>query len=123
MKDYKENEDGSVTLLHEGSILSIKNTRHPSYQTMLSEISAGEATLTTFVDRVDELATINERAWRDGELKRADTELLKVQDGRGKGLTSDWRDYRNGLRDWPEHEYFPMESQRPVFISNKGGPT
>jgi len=90
---------------------------------MLKEIEAGDAELIAFADRTDEFAAIAGRTWRDSELKRADTELLKVQDGRGKGLTSDWRDYRNALRDWPADGNFPNMGSRPTFIeSNKGGP-
>lgn len=63
------------------------------------------------------LASIEERHWRDGELLRADIELSKVQDGRGDGLVSDWRQYRNMLRDWPEHKDFPSSSSRPQFVS------
>ena len=54
---------------------------------------------------------------RDAELNKADIELNKVQDGRGTGLVSDWRDYRNALRDWPEHESFPDSAFRPVFVN------
>lgn len=55
-----------------------------------------------------------ERLWRDGELKRADIELNKVQDGVGVGTVSAWRTYRCLLRDWPENEHFPDASKRPV---------
>ena len=60
----------------------------------------------------------NERIWRDSELAFADIELNKVQDGRGTGLVSDWRDYRNLLRDWPEDENFPDQAFRPVINNN-----
>ena len=55
-----------------------------------------------------------ERAWRDEELKRADIELNKVQDGVGVGVVGDWREYRCLLRDWPEHASFPDSEFRPV---------
>ena len=60
----------------------------------------------------EQLAAI-ERAWRDGELDRADIELNKVQDGMGTGTVSAWREYRCALRNWPEHESFPDSSFRP----------
>ena len=55
-----------------------------------------------------------ERAWRDGELDRADIELNKVQDGMGTGTVSAWREYRCLLRNWPENEFFPDSTKRPV---------
>jgi hypothetical protein len=65
-----------------------------------------------------EVLAKQERSWRNQALKEADIELLKVQDDRGVGLVSDWRDYRNALRDWPENENFPNSEFRP--ISPKG---
>lgn len=62
----------------------------------------------------ERLATA-ERKWRNDELARADIELLKVQDGIGTGNVQDWRDYRNALRDWPEHPEFPNQDYRPKF--------
>ena len=61
----------------------------------------------------EQLAAI-ERAWRDGELDRADIELNKVQDGMGTGTVSAWREYRCLLRNWPENEFFPDSTKRPV---------
>lgn len=61
----------------------------------------------------EQLAT-NERAWRNGELDRADIELNKVQDGMGTGTVSAWREYRCLLRNWPENEFFPDSTKRPV---------
>ena len=55
---------------------------------------------------------LQERIWRNDQLKEADIELLKVQDGRGYGSVGDWRDYRNELRDYPEKEGFP-NCERP----------
>lgn len=56
-----------------------------------------------------------ERFWRDKELKRADIELYKVQDGDVKafGSVSAWRDYRKALRAWPEKAEFPKQEFRP----------
>lgn len=62
---------------------------------------------------LEQLAAI-ERYWRDGELERADIELNKVQDGMGIGTVSVWREYRCALRNWPESEFFPDSSKRPV---------
>ncbi len=61
----------------------------------------------------EQLAAI-ERAWRDDELDRADIELNKVQDGMGTGTVSAWREYRCLLRNWPENEFFPDSTKRPV---------
>lgn len=55
-----------------------------------------------------------EKFWRNAELKRADVELNKVQDGVGTGTVAGWRAYRCALRDWPAHEKFPDEDYRPV---------
>lgn len=61
----------------------------------------------------DEAIIYAERAWRNGELLRADIELNKVQDGSGVGTVSAWREYRNSLRDWPESKDFPSIESRP----------
>lgn len=61
----------------------------------------------------EQLAAI-ERVWRDGELGRADIELNLVQDGMGTGTVSAWREYRCLLRNWPESEFFPDSTKRPV---------
>lgn len=58
-----------------------------------------------------------ERIWRNSELSRADIELLKVQDGDGTGLVSDWRAYRVALRNYPQQEGFP-NCERPKFINS-----
>ncbi|MNE03780.1 hypothetical protein D3C80_962920 [compost metagenome] len=56
-----------------------------------------------------------ERAWRDGELARADKELLKAEDGDGVGEPSQWRLYRKDLRAYPDTEGFPNKPEnRPV---------
>ncbi len=64
-----------------------------------------------------EMAT-DERAWRDAELLRADTELNKVQDGDGTGLVSDWREYRCALRKYPKQPDFP-NGERPKVVITK----
>lgn len=61
----------------------------------------------------EQLASI-ERAWRNSELDRADIELNKVQDGMGTTSVASWREYRCALRNWPENEFFPDSSKRPV---------
>ena len=70
----------------------------------------------------EQLASI-ERAWRNGELDRADIELNKVQDGMGTGTVAQWREYRCALRNWPEHESFPDSAQRPVAPDAPKEPT
>lgn len=53
------------------------------------------------------------RDWRDGELARADIQLLKVEDGMtGLGTQKAWRAYRMALREWPSTDAFP--DTRPV---------
>lgn len=60
------------------------------------------------------LLETEERAWRNTELFRADIELNKVQDGMGTGTVGTWREYRCALRNWPESEFFPDSTKRPV---------
>lgn len=55
-----------------------------------------------------------ERSWRDSELVFADTQIHKIQDGnKTAGRVSEWRQYRNLLREWPASPDFPSKSQRP----------
>ena len=70
---------------------------HRNYFKALEEVEAGLATIEPYV--APDTRPQEERQWRDAELNNADIELNKVQDGRGTGLVSDWRDYRNALRD------------------------
>lgn len=76
---------------------------------------AGEPILRDFSHTKETLA-IEERVWRDAELKRADVELLRVQDGEpdARGTVGEWRNYRKELRAWPEHADFPNRKSRPV---------
>ncbi len=62
-----------------------------------------------------------ERVWRDGELKRADIELNKSQDGDGFGTVKQWRDYRKALRAYPSVEGFPSSGLRPVAPDRRTG--
>lgn len=58
----------------------------------------------------DELnpTVLEARLWRNTELSRSDTQLLKVQDGViGLGTQKAWRTYRCDLRDWPSSDNFP----------------
>lgn len=59
---------------------------------------------------------VNEKLWRNFELKRSDIELNKVQDSDPKstGSVSDWRNYRKALRAWPESVNFPNKDLRPI---------
>jgi len=118
-KVYQETEQGSYQI--DGMCIpKADGNRH--YRLMLSEVKAGEATIKKFNHtakaRADKI--VAERTWRDAELARSDIELNKVQDGRGSGLVSDWRQYRNELRDWPNHFDFPEAHSRPVFTSTEG---
>lgn len=54
-----------------------------------------------------------ERAWRNVELDRADTQLKIAEDGDGVGTVEEWREYRKSLRKWPEHKSFPNTKFRP----------
>ena len=55
-----------------------------------------------------------ERVWRDIELSKADIEINKAEDVAGVFDATDWRDYRQALRDWPEHVDFPDQTKRPI---------
>jgi len=111
MKTYIEKEEA---LLIDNSYIP-KN--HRLYFKALEEVEAGEAVIEPYV--APDTRPEEERQWRDAELDKADVELYKVQDGRGTGLVSDWRNYRNELRDWPEHESFPDSAFRPVFVNTE----
>lgn len=56
-----------------------------------------------------------ERAWRFGELVRADNEIRKHEDGDATATATEqaWREYRVSLRDWPQSAQFPDEAHRP----------
>lgn len=58
---------------------------------------------------------MQERAWRDSELVRADEGLNKVQDSdpKAKGTVSQWREYRKALRVITELPGFPVSHTRP----------
>ena len=109
MKTYLEKKEALVI----GNSYIPKS--HRNYHLALKEVEEGLAVIEPYV--APDTRPQEERAWRDAELARADIELNKVQDGRGTGLVSDWRDYRNVLRDWPEHESFPDSAFRPVFVN------
>lgn len=53
--------------------------------------------------------------WRNTQLKVADVEISKIQDrhSTATGKLSDWRKYRNQLRDWPGNVNFPNIEYRP----------
>jgi hypothetical protein len=113
MKTYVEQKSGGYSI--EGmSIPKAEGNRH--YRQMLEEVDAGEATIQAYDveagDLEDKIAA--ERSWRDSELAKADIELSKVQDGRGNGLVSDWRDYRIELREYPEAKDFPNGTRPSV---------
>ena len=109
MKTYIEKEE---TLVIGNSYIP---KSHRNYRLALEEVEQGLAVIEPYV--APDTRPQEERTWRDAELAKADIELNKVQDGRGTGLVSDWRDYRNALRDWPEHESFPDSAFRPVFVN------
>ncbi|MNQ04615.1 hypothetical protein D3C85_173330 [compost metagenome] len=81
-------------------------------------IKSDEQGLPIAVDNIPSLAALmlDERIWRDSELRRADVELNKVQDSDPKstGSVSDWRLYRKALRAYPEHPEFPSRAARPT---------
>lgn len=112
MNIYKVTKGGRFdTNLASGGVKSLP----PHHRQILeSQVLAGDAEIIEYTLPEGTNEAI-ERAWRDSELAIADIELNKVQDGRGIGLVSDWRDYRNELRNWPEHAGFPNSSYRPTF--------
>jgi hypothetical protein len=63
---------------------------------------------------LEKLASI-ERSWAVRARLEALDELERVQDGHrtGRGLVSQWRAYRNALRDYPEQEGFPDTAVAP----------
>ena len=111
MKTYLEKEEA---LLTDNSYIP---KTHRLYFEALEEVEKGLAVIEPYV--APDTRPQEERQWRDAELARADIELNKVQDGRGTGIDSDWRNYRNALRDWPEHDGFPDSTSRPVFVSTE----
>lgn len=115
MKTYLEQEKGF--LLFEDVYIP-STTSNKDYRLALEEVEQGLATIEPYI--APDTRPQEERQWRDAELAKSDVELYKVQDGRGTGLVSDWRDYRNALRDWPEHESFPEPAFRPFFINTEG---
>lgn len=116
MKTYIEQKSGGYSI--EGmSIPKASGNRH--YRQMLEEVDAGEATIQAYDVEAGELEDkiAAERSWRDSALDKADVELNKVQDDRGTGLVSDWRDYRNELRDYPEAVDFPNGTRPTVTFT------
>ena len=107
MKTYLEKEEALLI----GSSYIPKS--HRLYFEALEEVEEGLATIEPYV--APDTRPQEERQWRDGELAKADIELNKVQDGRGTGSVTDWRKFRNALRDWPQHEKFPDSNFRPEF--------
>lgn len=53
-----------------------------------------------------------ERNWRDQQWHEADVGLMLAQDDNAKavGTVQDWQDYKNALRDWPDHPSISPES-------------
>ena len=110
MKQYQETKDGSLTIDN----MTIPAT-HGLYRIAKEEVAAGEATITPF-DHVaaDAAQAIAEaRAWRDGELAKADIEIYKLEDTGGD--TASYRAYRIALRDWPASQAFPDDASKPTI--------
>ena len=61
-----------------------------------------------------EQASTLERHWRNNELAKADIEINKAVDSANYSLEKSWRNYRQALRDWPEHPDFPDATKRPA---------
>lgn len=97
---------------NEGGEKLVLDADHPAPEMRPLTAEEMEAHLNP-VPTPEQLSSI-ERAWRDGELDRADIELNKVQDGMGTGTVGAWREYRCALRGWPESEFFPDSTKRPV---------
>lgn len=60
---------------------------------------------------------LQERVWRNRELVLADVEIYKLEDAGGD--VTEWRKYRQELRDYPSTEGFPVTKHRPT-APNKG---
>lgn len=107
---YKIINETAIRRLRDGAYIPMAdgNTEYATYLEWLEEGNTPEP--------ADEVVAVNPvtttaRAYRDTELKRADIQLLKVQDGaNGLGTQKAWREYRVLLRDWPSTESFPLEA-------------
>lgn len=57
----------------------------------------------------------DERLWRNNQWPDADIGLFKAQEGASTavGTTQGWINYKNALRDWPQHANFPDSAYRP----------
>lgn len=109
---YKRNECGTIS--SEDGLISFQES-HRFYAQALEEVAAGEAVIIPF-DHVaaDAAQAIAEaRAWRDGELAKADIEIYKLEDAGSD--TASYRAYRIVLRDWPASESFPDDAGKPLI--------
>ena len=114
-KIYIETKEGSFTI--DGmTIPKAEGNRH--YSALVSEVSAGTATIKKFDNTADAILIrkAEEQAWAHSELARSDIELAKVQDSdpRAIGTVGNWRTYRKALRDMNTLDGFPNNT-RPTF--------
>jgi len=61
------------------------------------------------------------RTWRTTQFNTwVDSGYMLVVDGNHKaqGTLQDWKDFKNALRDHPEHPNFPDPAYRPVFVNS-----
>lgn len=66
------------------------------------------------IDKSIEDLSVEERIWRDAQLKNCDLEINKLEDiGTHETIISLWRKYRVNLRNWPENSNFPNKKFRP----------
>jgi len=110
MIEYQETKDGSLTTDN----MTIPPT-HGLYRIAQEEVAAYEAVIIPFDHVAADAASaiLEARAWRDGELAKADIEIYKLEDA---GIdTASYRAYRIALRDWPASESFPDAPSQPTI--------
>ncbi|ANF84668.1 Phage tail protein [Pseudomonas antarctica] len=92
-----------------------------SKQKRIAADSAGYPILVDQLAASIEVQEINERAWRDTQLKETDGVIARHRDELEAGLKStlsteqynELQTYRRLLRSWPESEHFPLFDHRP----------
>lgn len=62
---------------------------------------------------IEVMSALDERMWRNDELKKADVIINKIEDFEIEGDSKAWRKYRVALRNWPDHDKFPSKRSRP----------
>ena len=130
MNVYTETEGGSFVvtaypdnLAFVGASIPLANGNR-DYRAMLQQVIDLEATITPYaaaiITETDQLVldTDREKGWVREQLAASEREVLFHSDGSPykQGQRLDWKDYRNGLRAWPEHANFPEIMYRPQIV-------